>query len=98
MDATKKEDYETMECAIEATVAEDAPPQTCNGGEDNAGDRKVETESEEEARKSLQRAKWDSKLQFLFMVVGYAVGLSNIWRFPYLMQRHGRGELFCLIV
>ena len=39
-----------------------------------------------------QRAAWDSKIQYFFMVISYAVGLGNVWRFPYLCQQHGGGQ------
>lgn len=38
------------------------------------------------------RVAWDSKLQYFFMVISYAVGLGNVWRFPYLCQRNGGGR------
>ncbi|PVD21432.1 hypothetical protein C0Q70_19605 [Pomacea canaliculata] len=39
----------------------------------------------------VPRLAWDSKLQYFFMVISYAVGLGNVWRFPYLTQQHGGG-------
>lgn len=39
-----------------------------------------------------KRQGWDSKWQYIFMVISYAVGLGNVWRFPYLVQQHGGGE------
>lgn len=38
-----------------------------------------------------KRQGWDSKWQYIFMVISYAVGLGNVWRFPYLVQQHGGG-------
>lgn len=39
------------------------------------------------------RAAWSGKMQFFLSIIGYSVGLGNIWRFPYLCQQNGGGEL-----
>ncbi|XP_020660233.1 sodium- and chloride-dependent transporter XTRP3 isoform X1 [Pogona vitticeps] len=37
------------------------------------------------------RPLWDNPFQFVFACISYAVGLGNVWRFPYLCQMHGGG-------
>ncbi|XP_014662881.1 PREDICTED: sodium- and chloride-dependent transporter XTRP3A-like [Priapulus caudatus] len=40
---------------------------------------------------SQRRAAWGNKMQFFCALVSYAIGLANIWRFPYLCQQNGGG-------
>ena len=43
------------------------------------------------------RKGWGNKVEFILAVVGFAVGLGNVWRFPYLVQKHGGGKTFELL-
>ena len=42
------------------------------------------------------RPSWTSRLTFILAAVGSAVGLGNIWRFPYIMGQNG-GAVFLLV-
>lgn len=52
-----------------------------NGTQDEGGDR----------------AAWSGKMQFFLSIIGYSVGLGNIWRFPYLCQQNGGGMFMFML-
>uniref|UniRef100_A0A3B4G6T4 Solute carrier family 6 member 18 n=1 Tax=Pundamilia nyererei TaxID=303518 RepID=A0A3B4G6T4_9CICH len=51
----------------------------------------MEAESDEQ-KEITQRPKWDNKIQYLLTCIGFAVGLGNVWRVPYLCQSYGGGK------
>ena len=44
--------------------------------------------------KTKDKNEWGSNLSFLLAMVGSAVGLGNIWRYPYVLYSNGGGAFF----
>lgn len=44
----------------------------------------------------MERDSWGSRLGFIFAVAGSAIGLANIWRFPYIVGKHGGAAFVCI--
>ncbi|XP_017872516.1 PREDICTED: sodium- and chloride-dependent glycine transporter 1 isoform X1 [Drosophila arizonae] len=49
------------------------------------------TAKEKRIKRDAQRGYWASKTEFVLTLIGYAIGIGNVWRFPYLCYRSGGG-------
>lgn len=46
----------------------------------------------------MEREKLSSRLGFIFLSAGCAIGLGNIWRFPYIVGKYGGGAFVLLYI
>ncbi|HEU0265375.1 MAG TPA: sodium-dependent transporter, partial [Geobacterales bacterium] len=47
---------------------------------------------------AVKRGLWSSRLGFILASAGSAVGLGNIWKFPYIAGKHGGGAFVLFFI
>ncbi|VDI43946.1 Hypothetical predicted protein [Mytilus galloprovincialis] len=54
---------------------------------------RMKNKGTDSTRRIHERGKWNNKIEYSLSIIGYLVGLGNLWRFPYICMRNGGAYL-----
>jgi len=93
----------SRDCAAQGQMGES--PNDCKSPSNSNSNNNFDTSKQDKRHKRSKhigalkkRENWDKNIEFLLAVIGFAVDLGNVWRFPYICYKNGGGELFRAII
>jgi len=70
-------------------------------GDDKLSQKSQTSQKSQNSQKLVSkppRTRWDSRFQFLISMLSFCIGLGNLWRFPFLIQKWGGGSFVLAFV